>query len=493
MPRSRSHFVDWVAQVPRVTARGELLIERPIRNKCAPLHLMLWVRVLLVCAVWIGNTRAAHAVTLRCEPCTVPLLGTSFRVTGTFADSPFAVAIVGHAKAWKLGALELHDVALTARGRGELIEACVTGDVGGVRVRACSRLPHSPEGWTRLRAVDVTWQLVATNATGHGSARLTWTRGGDVRIEHGTVELVVAPRTIGGVAIGQASVAAEVDGDLSRLAFELHGRVHVASVLVGGLSLRGLEIPLELRTESERIVPQTAIVATLDEATLVVGDHALHFSSPTILVHDVHPFAWAALAGDEHRLTWTAIGGLPVDVGSGSVGVELVPNEVRVTSGQVQLLGGELVVAPFSLRSETPFDVAMRLDGLSVAQVVSFATGGHVVGSGALDGQLVVHHDASGFGLERATVHARSGGELHVREPRWPQLTSPAAMSLQRRLAIAFTDLQYDRLTCVLQPPGHDPEAILSLHGRATRVPQEIDLAINLRGVRALVQQQQQQ
>lgn len=449
---------------------------------------MLWARILIVCAVSIG-AGAADAATLRCEPCTVPLLGTSFRVTGTVGNEPLAVAIVGYAKTWKLGAMELRDVALTARDRGARIDACVAADFNGGRVHACSRLPRSLEAWTRLRAVDVSWRFDGASATGHGSARLAWTPGGDVRIEHGLVELAVAPRAIGAVSIGPASLAAELDGSISRSAFEVHGRIHIASVTAGGLTLRGIEIPLALQTESGTITPHGAVVATLDEATFSAGDRGLHFGSPTIVVHDAQPFVWDALANDEHRLTWTSVTGLPVGLGAGSVGFELVSAEARVTSGHVQLFGGELILAPFSLRSDAPFDLGIQLDGLSVAQVVSFATGDHLVGTGVFDGELVVHHDAAGFGLERASVHARSGGELRLRESHSADaLISPAAAPLRRRLALALADFAYDRLTCVVQPRGRDPEAILLLHGRGTRVPQEVELAINIRGARALAQ-----
>jgi hypothetical protein len=63
-----------------------------------------------------------------------------------------------------------------------------------------------------------------------------------------------------------------------------------------------------------------------------------------------------------------------------------------------------------------------------------------------------------------------------------------AADAATLRCEPCTTDFAYDRLTCVVQPRGRDPEAILLLHGRGTRVPQEVELAINIRGARALAQ-----
>jgi hypothetical protein len=427
---------------------------------------MFWVRVLVACSVCFGGASAAHAVTLRCAPCTLPLFGASVRVTGTIADEPFAVAIIGHTKTWKLGAIELRDVVVTARSHGDRIDACAAGSVANLRLTACSALPGSLDRLRRLHDADVTWRLVGANVTGHGSAQLGWSPGGDLRIERGHADLAFGPRTLGSVAIGRASASTEIAGNLARFALDVRGHLHVESILASDLSLRGLEVPLDLRIESGRIAPRAAVVASIGEASFVVGGRQLRFDSPGLVVHDGQPFTWSAFAGDEHRLTWTAIAGLPLELGAGSLAIRFA--DPLVASGHVRALGGELVLAPFSLRSGT---ATVRVDGVSVARVANLLPGGRIAATGVLDGELVFDHDRSGVRLERAALHARSSGELHV-----------------SRVPTAVGDFQYDRLTCEVLPAGHDPEAIISIHGKGIRSRQELELAINVRGVRALAE-----
>jgi hypothetical protein len=94
------------------------------------------------------------------------LLGTSFRVTGTVADEPLAVAIVGYAKTWKLGAMELRDVTLTARDRGAQIDACVAADFNGGRVHAAAcharlcQTPLRPDPVTPLKLTPSSCSVV---------------------------------------------------------------------------------------------------------------------------------------------------------------------------------------------------------------------------------------------------------------------------------------------------------------------------------------------
>src|SRR5450432_1839314 len=253
---------------------------------------MAWVRTLVILGVCLGGASAAHAVTVRCRPCALPVLGASFDVTGTFSDEPLDIALVGHTAKWKIGAIELRDVILTVRSHGDRIDACAAGALASVRIRACSALPRSLDRVRRLHAIDVTWRAVGAGLSGHGSAQLAWSPGGDVRIEHGHVEFAFESQRLGSVAIGRATISSEIAGSLTRLALDLRGQLHVESIHATDLSLRGLEVPLELRIESGRIVPWAAIVARVGEATVVVAGRELSLGSPSLVVHDGQPFTW---------------------------------------------------------------------------------------------------------------------------------------------------------------------------------------------------------
>ena len=322
---------------------------------------MAWVRTLVILGLCFGGASSAHAVTVRCDPCALPVLGASFEVTGTFSDE-LGIALVGHTSRWKLGAIELRDVILTVRSHGDRIDACAAGALASVRIRACSALPRSLDRVRRLHAIDVTWRAVGAGLSGHGSAQLAWSPGGDVRIEHGHVELAFEPQRLGSVAIGPATISTELAGNLTRFALDLRGQLHVESIHhATDLSLRGLDVPLDLRIESGRIVPRAAIVASIGEATVVVAGRELRLGSPSLVVHDAQPFTWLAFPGDEHRLTWNAVAGLPLEIGAGSLTMSF--DDALVTSGHVRLLDGELVLAPFSLRSG---NATVRIDGTAM-------------------------------------------------------------------------------------------------------------------------------
>jgi hypothetical protein len=431
------------------------------------------MRGLLVLAV-CATSSVAGANSLRCKPCTLPILGARVQVEGTIDDAPLAVHLVGRAQIFRLGAIELHDVSIVARDRGAGIDTCVAGGVAGGRLTACTRLPPSLGGIEAMRAADVRWQLANGPVTGHGTAHLAWDRKG-VRVEHGKLALASTARTIGGVALGPATLAAEVQGDLSHLALEVTGQLHVASLDAGSLHLRELDLPLALREDGLVATPRTMWVARTGSATLDLGSRVAQPVDPTLIVHDATPFAWSAFLGEPHRIAWIALAGLPIAAGAG----ELTLEYPRITAAHVRVLGGELSVLPFTLG--TP-DLAIHVEGLAVADVVAVASGGRVTGTGFLDGNFILHHGKLG----RAVLVARAPGALRLRDPLWPKLLESieAGPALHRRILLALSDFAYDRWTIDVPRPGNDPDCIMVLHGRGLRLPQELDLTFNVRGLR---------
>jgi hypothetical protein len=433
------------------------------------------MRTLLVLAV-CATTSVASANRLRCKPCTLPILGSRVQVEGTIDDAPLAVHLVGRAQNFRLGAIVLHDVSIVARDRGAGIDTCISGGLAGGRLMACTRLPPSLGGIQQMHAADVRWQLANGPVTGHGTARLAWDRRG-VRLEHGTVALASSARTIGNVALGPATLVAEVSGDLSHLALELAGDLHVASFDAGPLHLHELALPLALHEDGAMATPRAAWVAHVGDASLELDGRTAHLVAPTLVVHDAAPFAWSAFLSDPHRLGWTALTGLPIAAGAGGFTLRYP----QITEAHVAMLGGELRVVPFALG--TP-DIAVHAEALAVADVLGLASGGRATGTGVLDGNLTLHHGSFG----RAVFAARAPGVVRLRDPLWPTLLASieAGPALHRRILLALSEFAYDRWTIDVQPPGGDPDCIMALHGHGLRLPQELDLTFNVRGLRAL-------
>ncbi|HET9988003.1 MAG TPA: YdbH domain-containing protein [Kofleriaceae bacterium] len=433
---------------------------------------MRWLLVLAVCA----TSSVASANTLRCKPCTLPILGARVQVEGTIDDAPFAVHLVGHAQIFRVGAVELHDVSIVARDRGAGIDTCVAGGVAGGRLTACTRLPPSLGGIEEMHAADVRWQLANGPVTGHGTAHLAWDRRG-VRLEHGKVALASRARTIGGVALGPATFAAEVNGDLSHLALDLAGELHVASLDVGPLHLHELQLPLAVHENGLVATPRSVWVARVGSATFDFGGRVAQLANPSVIVHDATSFAWPAFLGEPHRLAWTAISGLPIAAGAG----ELTLQYPRISAAHVAMLGGELRVVPFTLGTPA---LAVHAEGLAVADVVALASRGRATGTGVLDGNFIFDHGKLG----RAVFAARAPGALRLRDPLWPTLLASieAGPALHRRILLALSDFAYDRWTIDVQQSGIDPDCIMVLHGHGLRLPQELDLTFNVRGLREL-------
>jgi hypothetical protein len=101
-----------------------------------------------------------------------------------------------------------------------------------------------------------------------------------------------------------------------------------------------------------------------------------------------------------------------------------------------------------------------------------------------LDGNFILHRGKLG----RAVFAARAPGVVQLRDPLWPTLLASieAGPALHRRILLALSDFAYDRWTIDVQSPGSDPDCIVVLHGAGLRLPQELDLTFNIRGLRAL-------
>lgn len=134
-------------------------------------------------------------------------------VLAAIAGTAHAFELHAYVPRMTVGSIALREVVARVRDRGDALEACVAADAFGSRLVACSALPRSLDLLQDLHDVAVTWRLAGAGATGHGTARLSWT--------------------------GSAN------------AFAITGVARAAALDLGGVGLRDAELPLDLRVSRD--------------------------------------------------------------------------------------------------------------------------------------------------------------------------------------------------------------------------------------------------
>ncbi|HSK03419.1 MAG TPA: hypothetical protein VK932_19340 [Kofleriaceae bacterium] len=99
-----------------------------------------------------------------------------------------------------------------------------------------------------------------------------------------------------------------------------------------------------------------------------------------------------------------------------------------------------------------------------------------------LDGEVLLRLDGAGVTFVRGELHARGRGSIRLRDPALRARAGELA-DLEQRLVGTLADFEHTALAAVLGPPGSQPELRVIARGRGARVPQELDLTINFRGV----------
>lgn len=176
-----------------------------------------------------------------------------------------------------------------------------------------------------------------------------------------------------------------------------------------------------------------------------------------------------------HSIAWRAGRSGPLAFGAGELGLA-TSDGLRLERATVTAYGGQLTLAnPTALDEPFVVDVrAVRLGAL-VSNVSSRATA-----DGVLDGRIVVRHGE----LESVKL-ASQRGAFRLGEPAWVEdavaRITAGQVALTGRVGGALADFRYDRLGLVLQ----NGDALrVELRGVGRRVPQELDLIINIRGLR---------
>lgn len=193
-------------------------------------------------------------------------------------------------------------------------------------------------------------------------------------------------------------------------------------------------------------------------------------------------------ASTRHTATWTAITGPgPIEIGAGELRAHHAQAGWSLDEGRARALDGELVLEPAAAAPDRPFDLVIHAHDLALHRVLGSVARGHADGSGALDGEIVLRLAATGASLQRAVLHARPRGTLQLSDPAWRTQVSASAtgFALHQRIAATLADFEYLRLAAVLHPAGSDPDLQITVQGRGKRIAQDLDLTINLRGLRS--------
>jgi hypothetical protein len=155
---------------------------------------------------------------------------------------------------------------------------------------------------------------------------------------------------------------------------------------------------------------------------------------------------------------------------------------LRVSSLRAHTAGGMLTVDPFVI-GPAPTDLVIHARGLELAALAEPTE--HVTGTGLVDGELSFQLADSGVAVRRASLRARRGGTLQIRDSklreRLARMESPLAIHVA--IANALADFQFSELSVELGPKGADPELRVATRGLGRRNRQPLDIAIQVRGV----------
>jgi hypothetical protein len=536
--------VLWRPRIHQVTIRGAELSARAL-DRLAP------------CTA-AGATGDLPFDTVRIVDATLTLGGARIAVSGTVAPAGPSVDLAAASDAVPLGPAVARGVHASLHDDAAGLRACVTGRVGdAATVEVCAGLPRSLAALRSLRAVDAGWTATADGWRVQGHGTLAWTDGVELRSGHAEL---TAPALHGSAAIVRGvSLAADLTGSLSSLAFDVRGvaraeqlelREHAAFT-----TARGVAVPFVGRIAvvdgAIRATPRRPVIATARSASIRIPpagpDAVVELAGPSLAAFDAGRAVvidtrlappgtlrwsasaariggaelrapsgtlvarrtlqwraaearWAGMrvrepagtvelgASTRHTATWTAITGPgPIELDAGQLRVHRSQAGWSLDEGRAHALGGELVAEPATAAPDRPFDLVIHAHNLELHRVLGAVARGHADGSGALDGELALRIVGAGVALQRAVLRARPRGTLQLSDPAWrAQVSASAAgFALHQRIAATLADFEYLELAAALHPVGSDPDLQITVRGRGKRIAQDLDLTINLRGLRS--------
>lgn len=192
-----------------------------------------------------------------------------------------------------------------------------------------------------------------------------------------------------------------------------------------------------------------------------------------------------------------------ITLGRGRALVRIEPSgEVSVSEMVAALGGGRLHAAPLRFDPEAP-DVWLDLtfEAVELRRVVDAIAGGHATGSGRLDGRIgmrVALGEEPRVVLGTGSFASRGGGRIQV-DGESPAAARPLQLEqlgnsdwARDRLLAALRDFQYSRLVLDVVSEGAGEEegtkrVVARVSGRGARIPQALDMTLNVRGVQPVV------
>jgi len=269
----------------------------------------------------------------------------------------------------------------------------------------------------------VTAKISGASVSACGALRLV---NGQLLVRRGHARLVIPGQDGDGATLATTTVVADLSGNLSRLELDLRGTATTARVELhsghASATLRQLALPFAVHT---------------------------------------------SLANGELQIA------------------EAAPLIVRVGGAMVAAFGATVELAPtITLHAGWPhWRAEIAWTGVALGAVLSTATGGRVVGTGALDGELAFRGNGTNATLVRGVANA-AGGDLKLTDGAWIGRLAASArgqdLSIHRRIAATLADFAYSRLALVF---GTDPAVQISLDGRGKRIAQDLDLVVNVRSL----------
>jgi hypothetical protein len=325
----------------------------------------------------------------------------------------------------RVGAVVVENVAATVRGPSSRLRACATGTVRGAELDACAVIDARPA--TR-RSTDLVWAANdprrGWRATGKGALVR---EGNSLRLAGGTIDATMTAGTIGGLTVAGATLHAEVTGDLGAGTLTARGAIKAAELAADHVKIRDATLPFALTGDALGVRSTQELVLSATSATITAAHSSVRVDAPILVASGT-----AAAGGATF-----AFGGRPA-----------------------------------------PLRLVAKLRGIPVDRVLTSATRGRAHGTGTLDGELVLGVGADGLALIGGKLANRAPGRLRI--PQLSDLGDVSATDIgpHRRIAAALGDFAYTQLALTV----HDsPDLRLSLLGRGRRIPQSLDININVR------------
>lgn len=338
----------------------------------------------------------------------------------------------------------------------------------------------------RVRARAMSWRHHALGAT-HGALTIAAER---VALDWRAPAL----RLVASIGLEHGDGRARVDVPETTLRAEdgLHrALLEVTGMAVTGRAAGRLDVDVRSPARSRaQLRLEGATVTHVAERSRATGVHG------TIELARLEP---VTSAGADH-VRWSALtlGDLGT-VGAGSARVRFErAGTIGVEDAVAALGGGRVAVAPIRFDPDAP-DVTLDLsfDGVDVQRVLALITRGRATGTGRLDGRVgirVVLGDEPRLVLGRGRLAARGNGRIVI--PGGDEATAPLELDrlrsgewLEDRVLTALRSFEYTRLVLDLVGEEGRKRVVARVSGRGTRIPQEIDLRVSVRGIQPAIDQ----